>query len=45
MKGDLKFGIYDFSDFADELDEEQLITVNGGRSYGQCGSGSPPERL
>ncbi len=41
MKGDLKFGIYDFSDFADELDEEQLITVNGGRSYGQCGSGSP----
>nr|MCR4954703.1 hypothetical protein [Treponema sp.] len=40
MKTYSNFGIYDFSDFAEELDEEMLFTVNGGTNYGQCGGGA-----
>ncbi len=40
MKTYSNFGIYDFSDFAEELDEELLFTVNGGTNYGQCGGGA-----
>ena len=37
MKSYSCFGIYDFSDFAEELVEEDLLSVNGGANYGQCG--------
>ncbi len=30
-------GFFDFEDFAEELVEEDLLSVNGGANYGQCG--------
>jgi len=30
-------GFFDFEDFVEELVEEDLLSVNGGANYGQCG--------
>ncbi len=36
------FGIYDFEDFAEELNEQELLFVNGGSCGGGCGGSFSP---